>query len=177
MKKFLKIWTRLLAKTGLKGAGVGLGAVFGGLLEKVRKPGFFTFLLRFIFYIILIILSIAIGVLLDDDLTCTDSIQEEINILKSDIDYWQGDLEGLRDIYSQYGYDVRDVSQLTPEQLQHKRDLEEQIQDGRNAVSSKIGELKRLREQQNALYNAPITVKRDVSHVDSPEDKNNNKRT
>jgi hypothetical protein len=101
---------------------------------------------------------------------CTDGIAETIASLKSDIDYWQCDLLGLEDQYKANDYGNRSDSSLSVQELQHKKELEESMNDGKNNVNSLIGQLRELRQKQAAFETAPVTIgKREISDVQDAE--------
>ena len=107
---------------------------------------------------------------------CLDDFQQGIVNAQSNINYWQEDLQSLKDIYEYNNYHTRNDSELSPDELQHKNQTLDQINQAQNNVRESIAELKKLRDTQEQYNNAPRVLKRDNSDVDQADVNIDNKR-
>jgi len=105
-----------------------------------------------------------------------DNINNLIKAAKENLDYFQGDLEGLLDTYRDK-YEHRPDNTLTLQEKAEKVELEESISDGRKAVSYHISEIIKLENQNNLNIdnNQSSSQKRSFTE-DYQNDNSNNKR-
>jgi hypothetical protein len=106
-----------------------------------------------------------------------DNINNLIKTSKENLDYFQGDLEGLLDTYRDK-YSDRPDGSLSLEEISEKKELEESIADGRKAVSHYIAEIRKLESENNLNidYNKNSSQKRSFTE-DYSNDNSNKRRT
>jgi hypothetical protein len=106
-----------------------------------------------------------------------DNIDNLIKTSKENLDYFQGDLEGLLDTYRDK-YSNRSDNSLSLEEQLEKKELQESIADGRKAVTHYIAEIRKLESENNLNidYNQNSSQKRSFAE-DYSNDNSNKRRT
>ena len=96
-----------------------------------------------------LVYSIFFGCMNADYILCCGDFNHRMADLKDELTYWQNDLQQLQQTYKDYGYDVLDPSELSPQQQEEKALLEESITDGRKNVSESIKDIGDLWKGKN----------------------------
>ena len=103
-----------------------------------------------LFNIILAILPILLSLWFSIDtnfLYCMDNDHENLLTLKNDLEYWQSDLEGLKKLYNDRGFNILTPNELSQEKTLEKLNLEDNIRDGERNVRSTIKEIIKMKSK------------------------------
>lgn len=118
---------------------------------------------KFPFLLLILVLSIY-SYFNRETLYCTDEIAERLAQLQSDVTYWQNDIKEVQARFIEHGFDKIPEEYLSEQSLKDKREMLQEIQDGRSVVSSSIAEIARYRAAHNLwLEREIVEVKRGAS--------------
>ena len=96
-----------------------------------------------------------------------DNIINELNRLKSELDFWQADTQELITRYEEKGYKSIHPSNLSEIQLKDKEELASFIKDGRDNVRTSIRDLAEFKSKYNLEQDTSVLGKRNNTQPES----------
>ncbi len=92
-----------------------------------------------------------------------------IEELKRTVEYWQNDMDSLNKEYKERNYENLNSNDLSPEDLEHKAQLKEYINDGKKCIKDTIKQLKQAQDSLATNNNNPqdssLLGKRSVTEI------------